>query len=88
MAAISALTTKNAKNAKLSFITLLTINAGNARINSGTAKDVLFNKAAQNVRTLHMSTKEAVSPAETLVLAAKNVQTKISVLSVSLMHIT
>lgn len=67
MAATSALTTRSANNAKLSFTTLSTTNAGNAQISSNTASDVLFNKAAQNVRTLPMSIKEVASPAETSV---------------------
>jgi len=60
-------TTRSANNAKLNFTTLSTTNAGNAQTNSSTANDVLFNKAARNVRTLPMSIKEAASPAETSV---------------------
>ena len=67
MVAIFALTTRNANNAGLSFTILSMTNAGNVRINSSTANDVLFNKAELNARTLPMSIKEVASPAETSV---------------------
>lgn len=67
MDATFVLTTKSANNAKLNFTTLSTTNAGNVQISSGTASDVLFNKAARNVKTLLMSIKETASLAETSV---------------------